>query len=146
MANQPSSHVLTSAGVIELVQADVDLMDLIKGRIFPRSLPELTVDSQGNPSGIEGLGFPRIHFGYVGGRSKAYGKFIPTNMIVNHWSKRGYTEAWLVARNFIRVVDYKVIEKPEVQACIQSTNRGQQVFDPTQQLFYIVQQFRVRVH
>lgn len=126
-----------------MVQGDDDFMDLINGNIFSQSLAEFTVDDP--PSG---LSFPRVHFRIVGGSApmETWGKVHMQNLIVQHWSKKDFDEAWFIAHNFRRVVDTQnVTNFDEGNFCYRVTNPGQEVFDPTQTLYYIVQQFRVQI-
>lgn len=143
MANEQSVTVAAKAGIIQLVQADDAFMDLIKGNIFSQSLAEFTVD---NPP--SGLSFPRVHMRIVGGGSpvETWGKVHMQNLIVQHWSKKDYDEAWFVAHNFRRVVDAQTVDSfSEGTFTYRVTNPGQEVFDPTQTLYYIVQQFRIQI-
>jgi hypothetical protein len=131
------------AGVILLVQADGDLMSLIDGNIFSQSLAEHTVD---NPP--SGLTFPRIHMRIVGGAAppEAWGALNKQNLIVQCWSKEDYDEAWYITENFIRVVNGETVDSlAEGTFDYKVTNPGQEVFDPTQTLYYIVSQFRVNM-
>lgn len=141
--NEPSITVAAKAGVIQLVQADDEFMDLIKGNIFSQSMAEFTVD---NPP--SGLSFPRVHMRIVGGGAPraTRGKVHMQNLIVQHWSKEDYDQAWFVAHNFRRVVDDQTVDNfVEGTFNYYVTNTGQEVFDPTQTLYYIVQQFRVQI-
>lgn len=131
------------AGVIQLVMADDDFMELIHGNIFSQSLAEFTVD---NPPA--GLSFPRVHMRIVGGAapSEAWGALQKQNLIVQCWSNQDYDEAWLIAENFIRVVNAQTVDNlAEGTFDYKVTNPGQEVFDPTQTLYYIVLQFRVNM-
>lgn len=143
MPNTVSVHVLARNAVQQLVQNDSDLMDLTGGRIFPQSLAEFSVDAD-----VAGLTFPRIHYRVVGGAVRGYpGKFHESNMIVQCWSKSGYAEAWDLAHNFKRVVHPETVDFGAGKAAVHfiCTNSGQEVWDPTQQLYYIVQQYRVNI-
>ncbi len=143
MPNQQSVVLAAKAGVIQLVQNDDDFMDLINGNIFDQSLAEFTKD---NPP--RGLSFPRVHMRIVGGGAprETRGRVHKQNLIVQNWSKKDYAEAWFVAENFIRVVnDQTVDDFDEGTFNYIVTNTGQEVFDPTQTLYYIVQQFRVEI-
>lgn len=143
MANQQSVAVAMKAGVIQLVQTDDDYMDLISGNIFSQSLAEFTVD---NPPA--GLTFPRVHMRIVGGAAPpdAWGAINKQNLIVQCWSDQDYDEAWLIAENFIRVVNAQTVDNfDEGTFDYKVTNPGQEVFDPTQTLYYIVLQFRVNM-
>jgi len=143
VANRKSVAVSMKAGVILLVQADADLMDLIDGNIFSQSLAEHTVD---NPP--SGLTFPRIHMRIVGGAAppEAWGALNKQNLIVQCWSQEDYDEAWYITENFIRVVNGETVDSlAEGTFDYKVTNPGQEVFDPTQTLYYIVSQFRVNM-
>ena len=143
MANRQSVAVAMKAGVILLTQADDDFMDLIDGNIFSQSLAEFTVD---NPPA--GLDYPRVHFRIVGGAAppEDWGALNKQNLIVQCWSKSGYDEAWLVAENFLRVVNGETVDSfAEGTFDYKTTNPGQEVFDPTQTLYYIVCQLRVNM-
>lgn len=143
MANEQSVTVAAKAGIIQLVQNDDDFMDLIKGNIFSQSMAEFTVD---NPP--SGLSFPRVHMRIVGGSAPraTWGQVHMQNLIVQHWSKKDYDEAWFVAHNFRRIVNAQTVDNfSEGTFTYRVTNPGQEVFDPTQTLYYIVQQFRVEI-
>ena len=143
MANRESIAIAMKAGVIQLVQADEDFMDLISGNIFAQSLAEHTVD---NPPA--GLTFPRVHMRIVGGAAppEAWGEINKQNLIVQCWSKEDYDEAWYINENFIRVVNAQTVDTfAEGTFDYKVTNPGQEVFDPTQTLYYIVSQFRVNM-
>lgn len=143
MANEQSVTVAAKAAIIQLVQSDDAFMDLIKGNIFSQSLAEFTVD---NPP--SGLSFPRVHMRIVGGGAPrpTWGKVHLQNLIVQHWSKKDYDEAWFIAHNFLRVVNAQTVDSfSEGTFTYRVTNPGQEVFDPTQTLYYIVQQFRIEI-
>ena len=143
MANQQSVAVAMKAGVIQLVQADNDFMELIGGNIFSQSLAEFTVD---NPPA--GLTYPRVHMRIVGGAAPpaAWGAVNKQNLIVQCWSDKDYDQAWFVAENFIRVVNAQTVDNLDGGTFdYKVTNPGQEVFDPTQTLYYIVLQFRVNM-
>lgn len=134
-----SMHNAIRAKIIDIVQADAQLMDLIKGNVYPRSMAELGVDDPYND-----LTFPMITFRVVGSGSTTFVvQPLRINIVVQSWSQQDYDQAWEVADRLRIVLRGACLEGPEATGQFMVTNAGQEVMDPTQQLYYIVQQFVV---
>jgi len=137
----PSTHNQLRAGTLDLLQDDSTFMNLVGGRIYPRSLAELSVDSDGVD--VSNIVFPATTFRVAGsGSPETVGPPFEPQLIVQHWSENDYSEAWEIADRF-RIVLHRIrVDKGGVIFFWDTTNAGQEAFDPDHSLFYVIQQFR----
>lgn len=140
----PSSHNQLRAATLDLLQDDSAFMSLVGGRIYPRSLAELSVDSDGVD--VSNITFPATTFRVAGsGSPEAVGVPLEPQLIVQHWSDNDYSEAWEMADRFRIVVHRIRAVKGSVYFFWDTTNAGQEAFDPDHSLYYVIQQFRARM-
>lgn len=126
---------------LKLAQTNAAFMALVAGRIYPRSMAELSVDSDGVD--VSNVVFPCSTFRIVGGSSISKTGAISTpQLLIQHWSQDDYAEAWELAAAFQDAVHRQRVDNSSVKFVWDVTNEGQEVFDPDRQLYYIVQQFQ----
>lgn len=137
-----AKYNLLRAETLTTLQGNAAMMTLVAGRIYPRSMAELSVDGDGVD--VSNITFPATTFRIVGiGRAggDTTGALSQPQMLVQHWSKNDYSEAWEMAAAFETALHRQYLTVSGVSFVWQVTNKGQEVFDPDQQLYYVVQQF-----
>lgn len=132
------NHNAVRIGIIDLVQLDTTLMGLINGNIYARSLADLM-----DPSEIENWDFPLITFRVSG--SAALTVMTPPHRVsltIQSWSSKDYDEAWGVADQLAVALDNQRAVVDGIVCRYEIINAGQEAFDPTGTLYYVVQQYR----
>lgn len=136
-----SAHNAMRAGIINLVQENSSLMNLINGNIYARSLADLM-----DPEDIENWDFPLITFRVSGSASMT--AITPPHRVsltIQCWSRDDYDEAWDVAGQLEDVLDNQRTVVDDIVCRFTIINSGQEAFDPTGTLYYVVQQYTAYV-